>query len=214
MRKLYLSFIIVVGLLATQAWAGSGVGSAFGTMTTASAMGQGRANFGAGVGIADATTVFGTLEYGLSKYTDGRIKLGLYDADDEVKLTVGADIKWQFWDINQGRREPFDMAFGGFFEYLDIENLSVFQFGASAIGSYPFALQSGGTLSPYARMNVRIEAASFDGPGANDDFSDTDIRFGFNGGVAWKATSVVSLFGEFQLDGNDGVFLGVNFNIQ
>lgn len=213
MKQIILIVTLLVCLAAASAMAG-GVGSAFGTMTTASAMGQGKANFGAGVGIADATSVFGTLEYGLSRYTDGRLKLGLYDADDDLKFTIGADIKWQFWDINQGRREPFDMAFGGFFEYLDIDNFSAFQFGAMAIGSYPFAMRNGSTLSPYAKLNVRLESLSWDNPLAGGDDSESDIRFGLNGGVAWQATSVICLFGEFQIDGNDGVFLGMNFNIQ
>ncbi|MBK7143450.1 MAG: hypothetical protein IPH75_15370 [bacterium] len=213
MKHLLLIVMLVVCLVAAQATAG-GVGSAFGTMTTASAMGQGKANFGAGVGIADATTVFGTLEYGLSRYTDGRLKLGLYDADDDLKFTIGADLKWQFWDMNQGRREPFDMAFGGFFEYLSVENFSIFQVGAMAIGSYPIALNNGGTLSPYAKLNVRLESLSWDDAPAGYDDSESDIRFGLNGGVCWQATSVIGLFGEFQLDGNDGIFLGLNFNIQ
>ncbi len=213
MKKLLLLVALVTALFASQVLA-SGVGSAFGTMTTASAMGQGKANFGAGVGIADATSVFSTLEYGLSRYTDGRIKLGLYDADDDLKFTIGADLKWQFWDINQGRREPFDMAFGGFFEYLDIDQFSVFQFGAMAIGSYPFAMRNGSTLSPYAKLNVRLESLSWDDAPPGFDDSESDIRFGLNGGVAWQATSVICIFGEFQIDGNDGVFLGMNFNIQ
>ena len=213
MNKVIVFGIVLVGLFVSTA-AADGFGSAFGTLTTARAMGQGKANFAAGVGIADATTVIGTLEYGLSRYTDGRIKLALYDRYDDVKATVGADIKWQLWDISEGRREAFDLAFGGFFEYLDVQQYAAFQFGTFAIGSYPFQLKSGGTLSPYARFNVRLESISWDSPIAGQDDSDTDIRFGLNGGVAWQATSVVGLFGEFQIDGNDGIFLGINFNIQ
>lgn len=213
MKQLYLIVLLLVCLAAGSVFA-SGVGSAFGTMTTASAMGQGKANFGAGVGIADATSLFGTLEYGLSRYTDGRIKLGLYDADDDLKFTIGADLKWQFWDMDQGRREPFDMAFGGFFEYLDVNNFSVFQVGAMALGSYPIALSNGATLSPYGKLNVRLESVSWDNAPEGVDDSESDLRFGLNAGVAWQATSVICLFGEFQIDGNDGVFLGLNFNIQ
>jgi hypothetical protein len=193
-------------LFVGQAATASGVGSAFGCLTTAQALGQGRGNFGGGVGIADATSVFGTFTYGLSKYTDGRIRLGFRD-DVDAELTFGADFKWQFWNIGEGRREPLDMALGGFFEYVDVGNFSVFQFGGQLFASYPFRLNRGGTLSPYGRFNTRME--SYSGGGA----SDTELEFGLNAGVAWQATPAVAFYSEFQLDGNDGLFVGIDFNI-
>ena len=202
--------LIIAGFLALcitgQAFAASGVGSAFGCLTTAAALGQGRGNFGGGVGIADATSVFGTFTYGMSKYTDGRIRLGFRD-DVDAELTFGADFKWQFWNVGEGRREPLDMALGGFFEYVDVGGFSVFQFGGQLFASHPFRLTRGGVLSPYGRFNTRME--SYSGGGA----SDTELEFGLNAGVAWQATSVVALYGEFQLDGNDGLFFGIDFNI-
>lgn len=213
MKKTHLIAMLLVGLCAASV-AAEGIGSMFGTMTTARALGMGKVDFGAGVGIADATSVFGTLTYGLSRYTDGRLKVGIVDEADDINLTLGADLKWQFWDVNEGRREPLDLAFSGFFEYLDVQSVTAFQFGAAVIGSYPFALNNGGTLSPYGKFNVRLESLSWDTPFVGDDESDSDIEFGINGGVQWQATSVIGLYGEFQFDGNDGVFFGINFNVQ
>lgn len=203
--KIVIAALLLLGL-AGQASADFAVGSAFGCLTTATSLGQGHGNFGGGVGIADATSVFGTFSYGLSTYTDGRLRLGFRDNND-ANITFGADFKWQFWSVGQGRREPLDMAIGGFFEFVDAGGGSVFQFGGQLFASYPFQLSRGGTLSPYGRFNIRME--SFSGGGA----SDTELEFGLNGGVAWKATPSVSFYTEFQLDGNDGIFFGIDFGV-
>jgi len=191
------------------------MGSAFGSLTTARAIGQGAGNFGFAVGFADATSFTGSFTYGLSQYTDGRLKLGLIDSDNsDAKLTLGADFKWQFWNYGPGSTHPFDFAVGGFFEFVDLDAASAFQIGGHLIGSYPIVLTRGGTLTPYGRFNARLEALSFDRPvGASGDDSDTNLEVGLSGGVEWKMTTTVSLFGEFQIDGNDGVFLGVDFNV-
>jgi hypothetical protein len=207
-RALIVVFGLLV-LLGTQSSAAPVMGSAFGTLTTARTLGQGVGNLGAGVGIADKTTAFGVFTYGLSRYTDGQLKLGLWDegSKSNTKMTFGADFKWQFWTAGPGRREPFDLSFGGAFEYVDKGSYSVFQFGGNVIGSYPFALGNGSTLSPYGRFGIRIESAS----GSRD--SGSNLKLGLNAGACWKATSTVSLYGEFQFDGNDGVFLGLDINV-
>jgi hypothetical protein len=210
MKKIVLA-VLLVGALATPGFADS-FGSAFGTLTTASSLGQGKGNLGLGVGIADATSFFGTFSYGLSKYTDGRIKLGLRD-NANTKISLGADFKWQFWNVGTGRNEPLDGAIGGFFEFEDFGVGSVFQVGAQLLGSYPFQLSRGGTLTPYGRFNVRIEAMSIDSPNLDQSSSRTDLDFGLNGGVKWSATQTIDFYGEFQIDGNDGIFFGIDFNI-
>lgn len=202
---------ILCVLLAANAFGYDAVGSAFGTLTTAQSLGQGKANLGAGVGIADATSAYGQLTYGLSKYVDGRLKLGLRD-DQDTKLTLGGDFKWQFISTDQTNRKPLDMAVGGFFEYTDFGPLSAFQFGGHFIGSRAFTMSNGSSLVPYGRFNVRLEALSWDTNGVGDD-SDTKLRFGLNGGCAWKMSPTIDLYGEFQLDGNDGVFFGIDFNV-
>jgi len=215
MKRTFVVFLILFTLAAGPANALDAAGSAFGTLTTASVTGQGNGSFGFGVGIADATSFVGTFTFGLSEYTDGRLKVGLVDNEGiDTKFVVGADFKWQYWTYGSETSHPFDMAVGGFFEYADYDFISVVQFGGHLIGSYPIKLKSGGTLAPYARLNARLEAISLDlPPQASGDDSETNLELGINGGVQWIMTSTVTFYGEFQFDGNDGVFLGVDFSV-
>lgn len=216
MKKSIIAAAVIALLVAPSSFAIDAFGSSFGNLTTAKPVGAGKANIAGGVGIADATSFFGALTYGLSTYTDGRLKLGLVDGDNsDTEFTFGADFKWQMWDYQPGGRYPFDMAVGGLFEYVSSGgagyDVSLFQIGAFALGSYPVALNSGGSLTPYGRLNVRVERASIDTPVGDD--SESNLEFGFNGGVAWSPSPTTTLYGEFQLDGNDGVFFGIDFNV-
>ena len=212
MKKLIAIMITLVALAATSASAISAHGSAFGNLATAKTLGQGKGAFGVGVGIADATSFVGWFNYGLSDYIDGRLKLGLIDTDGgDTEITFGADFKYQFWTVNGAMANPLDMAVGGFFEYADYGPASVFQVGGQLIGSYPFILQGGTTLSPYGRFNLRLESVSLDVGGRSD--SDSDLEFGLNGGVAWQVSPTINVYGEFQIDGNDGVFFGIDFSV-
>jgi hypothetical protein len=216
MKRTLIILCAVLCLTASSVWARDAVGSFFGTLSTAQAMGQGRGNLGAGIGLGDnATSFVGTFAYGLSTYTDGRLKLGLVDPDGgDTEFTFGADFKWQFWSYGPNTTHPFDFAVGGFFEYADIGGQSVFQVGGQLLGSYPIVLKSGGTLAPYGRFNARLESISRDLlPGDPRDDSDSNLQVGLNAGLQWIMTPTVALFGEFQFDGNDGVFFGIDFNV-
>jgi len=216
MKKFIVITIALVTLATTNSLAISGFGSSFGNLATAKAMGQGKGVFGVGVGIADATSVVGWFNYGLSDYVDGRLKLGLVDADvGDTEITLGADFKYQFWSVNGAVANPLDMAVGGFLEYVDYGPVSALQVGGQLIGSYPFTLQSGTTLSPYGRFNIRLERRSWDVNyrGFGSSGSDSELEFGLNGGVAWQVSPTVNVYGEFQIDGNDGIFLGIDFSV-
>ena len=39
------------------------------------------------------------------------------------------------------------------------------------------------------------------------------MKFGLNMGVAWEWTKSTTFYGEIQLDGNDGLFLGFDFDV-
>jgi hypothetical protein len=102
------------------------------------------------------------------------------------------------------------------FEYVSGDFISVLQLGGFALGSYPFVLSNGSTLSPYGRLNLRMENLSVDWPGGTPpglDDSESNLEFGLHAGVAWKFGSTATAYGEFQLDGNDGLFLGLDFNV-
>ena len=105
------------------------------------------------------------------------------------------------------------MALGAFGEYYDFENSSAFEIGGQILASYPVKMENGMILTPYGRFNIRLESLSWDNtlPGVDD--SETNLEFGLNAGVKWVITKSFDLYGEFQLDGNDGLFFGIDFNI-
>jgi hypothetical protein len=214
MKKVLVATVLTVLMSGASAYALDAVGSSFGTLTTARAIGQGKGNFGFGVGIADRTSFVGAFAFGLSQYSDGRIKLGLSDPDyGDAKLTLAADYKWQFWNYGAGNNGPFDGAVGMFLEYADYDFVSALQFGGQFIGSVPIRLRKGGTLSPYGRFNARVEWLSYDYPvDFRGDDSESNLEVGLNGGVQWQMTSTVATYIEFQVDGNDGIFFGLELN--
>jgi hypothetical protein len=197
-----------ISLVPTMALADTG-GSVFGGLTTAQTYGQGKATIGIHAGLADANAFGGWFGFGMSKYTDCRVKLGIYDAGRSTRLALGGDFKWQFWSMAPGSRYPLDMAVGGFIEYDNFPGGSVLQLGSHLIGSYPIELYKSGVLSPYGRLSVRLHRTSYSGIAD----SNSDIKFGLNGGAAWEVTNAMKMYGEFQFDGNDGVFFGIEFAI-
>jgi hypothetical protein len=216
MKNNAIAIMVGLILLTTSGVANAASGSAFGTLATAQALGQGSGNFGLGVGIADATSFVGTYAFGLSTYADGRIKLGLIDAgnNSDTEFVLGADYKWQFWSYGQKTNHPFDFAVGGFMEFGDFGSVSVLQLGGQLLASYPARLSNGRTLSPYGRFNARLESISLDLPaGSRGDDSKSNLEVGLNLGVAWEMSPTVNLYGEVQFDGNDGLFIGIDFNV-
>lgn len=205
--KRIVATTLIVFALAVPTYASSSFGSAFGTLTTARSIGMGEGTFGFGVGIADATSFVSWLKYGLANYLDGRVKIGLVDADwSDTRITIGADLMYQLLDASPASNDPFDLSLGGFMEYADYSG-TLFQIGGAAVGSYEFMMKSGQTLTPYARFNMRIESYS------SDYYDNSDLELGLNGGVQWGITKTVKGYGEFQLDGNDGVFFGLELSV-
>ena len=215
MKRVIVAAVLTVLVSGVSVHALDAMGSSFGALTTASAMGQGKGTFGFGVGIAERTSFVGTFAFGLSQYSDGRLKLGLTDPDfGDAKLTFGADYKWQFWNVGAGNNSPFDGALGMLLEYSSFDDFSALQFGGQFIGSYPIKLSRGGTISPYGRFNARVEWLSWDVPvGYDGDDSESNLEVGLNGGVQWQMTPTVGSYIEFQVDGNDGIFFGIDLNV-
>jgi hypothetical protein len=207
MKKTLLIMTVILLFTFAQGSANS-FGSGFGSFATANTSGAGASKILGGVGLADANTVFGILSYGLSDHTDGRIKFGIIDDNaDNTELMFGADFIYNLISTEELKNGPFDMGFGGFFEYYDFNNASIWQFGGQFIGSYPLILSNESRFVPYGRVNVRIESLK------SDFADDSNIEIGFNAGVEWEATKDINLFGEFQFDGNDGLFLGIQFRM-
>ncbi|MFH1687835.1 MAG: hypothetical protein ABIE70_09990 [bacterium] len=196
-RLVWISTAIVL-VYGAVAVARPSAGSSFGCLTTARTLttGVGQAGLGVGLGIGNRhrNSVSGSLGYGLFDYIDGTIKLGFSDAD-KVRAAVGVELKYQFLNAGPALDDPFDLAVGAFGEYLD----DIFQLGVCLTGSKTFALGSVRLLTPYARFNTRIE----------NDSGKSEIEVGLHGGVEWGITENISVFGELQIDGRDGIFLGL-----
>jgi hypothetical protein len=207
MKKTLLFMTVILIFTFAQGSANS-FGSGFGSFATANTNGAGASKILGGVGLADANTVFGILSYGLSAHTDGRIKFGIIDDDaDNTEIMFGADFIYNLISTEELNNGPFDMGIGGFFEYFEFNGLTVWQFGGQFIGSYPLILSNESRLVPYGRVDVRVESVSV------NSNSDSNIEIGFNAGVEWEATKDINLFGEFQFDGNDGLYLGIQFRM-
>lgn len=221
MKKLIVLATVIAVLLTGSSFAAS-VGSVFGTQATATALGHRVGYFGVGVGLADLTSFVGTFDYGFSKYTTGRLKLGFADDGDntDMAMTFGGEIRWQLWEAGGVNNRPIDMAIGAMTEYLKFSdsyagvesNLSVFQFGGFVLGSHSFVMSSGKLITPYAKLNVRLEDTSLKVTGAGDA-SSSDLKIGLGTGLSYQLSNTMNLYGEFQVDGNDGVFFGVDFKV-
>ncbi len=207
--------VVATVLLAGVAY-GDGLdayGSAFGTLSKAQVIGQGAGDIGLAVGAADLTSFVGFFAYGMSELTEGRVKLGI--ADDrgvDATVTFGLDFHYQMLDFNSAvQQDPLDLSVGGFLEYVDFDGLSVFQIGADLLGSIPFDLSNATTLTPYGRFNVRLERYKVDV--LNVSKSESELKFGLSLGTCWDMSENFGLFGEFQFDGNDGLFAGLRYRV-
>lgn len=219
MKRVFLVSLLVAVLSAGNVWGARDVGGTFGAFQTARGIGMGDASFIGALGIADATSAFGMVRYGLADYLEGRLKLGIRDGGAyDATIAIGADVTYQWWSDGPATTHPIDLAFGGMIEYFSIEyndpglpvmyDESIFQVGGYAVGSYPFLLENGMTISPYGRFNLRIEDINPDDPQFDHT---TELEFGFNAGAKLEINQTLSAYGEVQLDGNDGVFLGLDF---
>lgn len=221
--------VLILILAGVIAWApiadAENLGSLFGAMATAQATGKGQTTFHGTVGLTDVNPFVGGIGYGFSDNVDGRVRLGIIDETAfETIFVVGADARWQMWDMEsmaaEGNLKPFDMALGMFFErstwnFDDTfdpnsdSKMTAFEIGFQATGSKTYSMSNGSTLTPYGRLNLRNEHITISSDGF--EVSDSQLAVGVNAGVAWGVTERVNLMGELQIDGNDGLFLGVDY---
>ena len=237
MKKIILTAAMLALAFSAQPVLAAG-GSVFGTQSTAVALGQGNANGGITLGLADITSFVGTFDDGMSKFTTFRMKLGFADAgNSDLAITLGAEVRWQVWSIaptysgkgkKAGKRhsstkatqKPFDLSIGVMTEYLSIDkktnlltssSLSVFQFGGFLLGSHSFVTNGGKMITPYGRFSVRYEDTNFDDLSGKN--SNSNIEIGLSTGVSYQFTNTMNIYGEIQMDGNDGLFIGVDFKV-
>ena len=197
--------VLVLGTGAQGAW---DVGGSFGTLSTGEAIGRGEVSVFTGLSHGDALTAFGGLRYGIADNLDGRLKIGLRDeGGTDAELVAGIDLMYQGLRRDTYGGDPIDLGFGGMAELWNSEAYDIWQLGGFAVGSYPYRLGNQMILTPYARLNVRTERISPEGDAAVT----RELELGFNGGGRLDVTRSFSVYGEFQIDGNDGVFIGAEF---
>ena len=233
------AIITVVALFAlVSVSSAANIGTTFGALTTAKTIQKGELSLGGRLGLADATSFAGSITYGIADNADMRFQIGSLDQTAfETGLAFGGEFKWQLsknrtannsrarTSRRSAKSSPIDFALGGFFEYakLDVKgtpviiaSTSVFQIGAQLIASHTSHNKNGSSLTPYGRINVRNESLSVDlAPlvATTFDVSSSKLAMGLNGGLAYGLASGMNLYGEFQIDGNDGFFFGIDFDI-
>lgn len=209
-RYYKIAMVALLVLCPASVLVGNAYGQATGNLTTADATGFGVGYVGGFAGLGDdATSIFGTITYGFSDYTDGRLKFGFSDADGpnaDPEILFGIDFKYEFMDYyDKNGKQPMDMALGGFLEFVNFQGGSVWEFGGNYIASIPYRFKSGRKLIPYGRANLRLEQVSIDNADNKSDF-----KFGLNLGVKYELTTEMNVYGELQLDNNTGLFLGLD----
>jgi hypothetical protein len=232
MRKA-LAVITVLLLVAPVAQADQ-IGSFFGNLATANTLAKGHTSLGIRVGVAGVNSYVGSIAHGLPAHLEIKLKGGIVRGGairNELvnnELAIGVDLKWQVLNVHPGGNPaktsaPFDLSFGTFAEWLKlefdgnpfIESPSAMQAGIQMIASYPIALPQAGDVAPYASANVRQEwLMAGTGPSwpssIDPDFN--QAAWGFHGGISWYPRAApLALFAEYQYDGNDGLFGGVEY---
>ncbi len=209
MRTKIIALAVIIVMSAAVSYADS-FGLISGTLTTAEATGFGNGYLGVFGAFGDnANSFFGTVSYGFSNYTDGRFKIGFSDPDgpgSNPKIFIASDLKYQFMNYNdKSHKQPLDMAFGGLLEYVNYDPYSIFQLGGYLLGSIPYRFSGGTRLIPYGRVNFRLERGSAYG------HSDSNFEAGLNLGTKYEWSHDMNMYGELQIDGNTGLYLGMEF---
>ncbi len=214
MKKRVLSVIFLISLLFS---ATSGHSQFLGQLETAPTMLSGSYSMGAYAGVYDdAFAIFGGFRSGFTDYLDLGLRLGLLNLDhnrwqDQSGIVVGGDLKYRVLETEID--DPLDLSLGGCTEFSSVEHFTRLALGGYVVLSKDFCFQSGRVLSPYGRLNLRMEKKSWENPASDKEYDDTDLELGLNLGVSLELTSRTFLVGELQLDDFTGLLVGANFYI-
>ena len=197
-----------------------------GQLTPAPTVNKGEALLGAYLGVyEDAFSVFGQVRYGMIKYFDLGLRMGMIDwspgyGESNTGLIIGGDVK--YWFMEQRTGDPLDFSVAGGTEYLSVSDYSLVSLGGNFIASYQIRYAEGKSVTPYGRLNVRWEKHSFEGEWSTypawtgwkgEDWDDSDIDVALALGAELKLPSGLFLVGELQIDDNVGFIAGVNYNV-
>jgi hypothetical protein len=194
-----------------------------GQLSTAQTLHKGETMAGAYLGIYDdAFSVFGQLRHGIVRYLDLGFKMGMLNLDpgygeDNTGLVFGGDLKYWFMERKSG--DPLDLSLGGGMEFLKISDYSLFALGGNVIASYEFEYGRHKSVTPYGRMNLRWERASFARSWRwmwgveRGDWTHDDMDVALSLGADLKLSQDFDLVGELEIDDNVGFVIGVNYKI-
>jgi hypothetical protein len=219
MRNIFAITILLIPFLI------SSVSAQFlGQLTPAPTLSRGDGLWGAYMGVyEDAFSVFGQFRYGVAKYVDLGLKLGMISLDpgygeSNTGLTLGGDIKYWFMERHTG--DPLDVSLGVGTEYLNISDFSVFSLGTNIIASYEIEHNPGKSVTPYGRLNLRWERSSFEstwrwplGWKHAENWRHDDFDVGLALGADLKLSSNLSLIGELEIEDNVGFVAGINYHM-
>lgn len=219
MKKLIQILVLQTFLLLVL----SGLSSAqfLGQLNTAKTFQPGEFNLGGYLGVYEnAISTFGQFRMGVIDYFDFGVKLGVLDFQttgekDHTGVILGGDLKYGVLDTEID--DPFDLSLGMVWEYSDVDYLKRFAMGGNLVLSRDFILETGNTISPYGRMNVRWEKETKEiitpkYPLGKEE-SETHLRPGVTLGALLQARGGWYFVGEFQLDEYYGVLMGLSYYI-
>ncbi len=190
-----------------------------GQLETAPTLLRGNYSFGGYAGVYDdAFAIYGGFRSGIADYMDFGLKLGIvnyeYDnRDDESGILVGVDLKYRILETEIG--DPLDLSMGGSMEISNVENCTRLALGGNMILSRDFCFNNGRLISPYGRLNLRMERKSWKHwyQWNWEKYHKTDLEMGLNLGVSLELTPNTFLVGELQMDEFYGIIVGANFYI-
>lgn len=209
--------LIPILVMASLLFAAPAHSQFLGQMETAPTLLTGSYSFSGYAGVYDqAFAIFGGFRLGLTDYMDFGLKLGFlnYDQDpwdDETGIVFGGDLKYRILETEIG--DPLDFSMGMGLEVSSVENFGRVALGGNMILSQDFHFENGRIISPYGRLNLRMERKSWEIPGIDREHHDTDFEMGLNVGVSLELTANTFLVSELQLDELDGIIIGANFYI-
>ena len=211
--------LILILMIASLLFTGSAYSQFLGQLETAPTLFRGSYSFGGYAGIYDdAFAVFGGFRSGVTDYMDFGLKVGFlnyeYDRwDDESGILVGGDLKYRILETEIG--DPLDLSMGGGMEISSVDNCTRIALGGNMILSRDFCFDDGRLISPYGRLNLRMERKTWKRwyQWEWEKHHKTDMEMGLNLGVSLELTANTFLVGELQLDEFFGIIVGANFYI-
>ncbi|MGB2697226.1 MAG: hypothetical protein WBD28_05120, partial [Candidatus Zixiibacteriota bacterium] len=158
MRRIKLILVLVI---ASFIFVPSAYSQFTGQLETAPTLLRGGYSFGGYAGIYDdAFAFFGGFRSGVTDYMDFGLKLGFLNyeyvnRDDESGILVGIDLKYRILETEIG--DPLDLSMGGGMEFSNVEDFNRLALGGNMILSRDFCFDNGRIISPYGRLNLRME---------------------------------------------------------